>query len=101
MVNIGGNDGATTGDFAAHEFGLDFFAFGNEGHLFGDDAFAGQMHLRHVFIAIGRGRFRFSFFDPAVTQCHRAPSERSRSGRAGSGQTSLLRVKTKYGIGVG
>src|SRR6266536_2593200 len=29
------------------------------------------------------------------------PSARSQSGRAGRDQTSLLRVKTKYGIGVG
>src|SRR5207248_7973338 len=47
-MNIGGNDGAAAGDFTAHEFGFDFFALGDEEHFFGDDAFAGQVHLRQI-----------------------------------------------------
>src|SRR6266851_8439661 len=98
VMNVGGDDGAAAGDFAAHEFGFDFFALGDEEHFFADDAFACQVHLRHVFIAIGSGGFCFPFFDPSVTQCHRAPSLRSQAGRWCRRQRSVLRMKRKYGI---
>src|SRR5882762_8978263 len=79
-MDVGGNDGAAASNFTAHKFGFDFFALGDEEHFFGKDAFAGQVHLRHVANAVGGG-FRFPLFDPSVTQCHRAPSLRSQAGR--------------------
>ena len=48
VVNVGGNDGASAGDFAADEFGLELFAAGNVFHFFGDDALARVVHLREV-----------------------------------------------------
>jgi hypothetical protein len=77
-MDVGGNDGAAAGDFAADKFRFDFFAFGDLGHLFGDNAFTGQVHLRHVatiFLVKGirAGLFTFASFDPSVTQCHMSP----------------------------
>ena len=48
VVDIGGDDGAAARDFAADEFGLELFAAGDVFHFFGDDAFAGVVHLREV-----------------------------------------------------
>src|SRR6202012_3548773 len=52
VVDVGGDDAAAAGDFAADEFWPEFFALGDVLHFFGDDAFAGEMHLRHVAVAV-------------------------------------------------
>ncbi len=46
MMDIGRNDGAATRDFTAHELGIELFAPGDILHLFGDNAQAGEVHLR-------------------------------------------------------
>ena len=45
VVDVGGDDHATAGDFVAHEFRSEAFALGDELHLAGDLAFAGIVHL--------------------------------------------------------
>src|SRR5579863_2331194 len=73
VMNVGRDDGAAAGDFAAYEFRLDLFAFGDVGHFFGDDAFAGEVHLGHVSRAVDVGLVGFAFFDPGVTEWHKSP----------------------------
>src|SRR6185295_5890240 len=68
VMDVGRDDGAAAGDFAANEFGLDLLAFGDVGHFFGDQAFAGEVHLGHVARAIGAGLVGFAFFDPTITE---------------------------------
>src|ERR1700722_18968425 len=69
-MDIGGKDGATTGDLTANQFRLEVFAFGDELHLLGDQALASQVHLRHVSVAVSGSCLRFSLLNPAVAQCH-------------------------------
>ena len=70
VVDVGGDDAAAAGDFAADDFGIEFFALGDVLHFFGDDALAGEMHLRHVAVAVGAGLGGFARFDPGVSHCH-------------------------------
>ncbi len=51
VVDIGWDDGATTGDLRAHKFRLDLFAESDEFHLWGDDAVPGIVHLGHSMTA--------------------------------------------------
>src|SRR5262249_42257376 len=81
VMNVGGDDGTAPADFAANELGLDFFAFGDVSHLFADDAFTGEVHLRHVSGAIGVGLFGLAVFDPIIQECHKSPR---RSGVTGA-----------------
>src|SRR5437773_5693373 len=99
MMNVGGNDSAAAGYFAAHQFGLNFFALGHEEHLFGDDTFACQVHLRHIASTVSAGLIVFAFFDPIVTQCHDSPRESGLIGWLSGRQRSVSLVKTNYGIG--
>src|SRR3984957_11594341 len=55
VVNVGGDDAAAAGDFAADDLGIEFFALGDVLHFLGDDAFTGEVHLRHVAVAVGAG----------------------------------------------
>src|SRR5690348_7804429 len=48
MMDVGGDDGAAASDFAADKFGVELFAFGDVGHLLGDDAEARKVHLGDV-----------------------------------------------------
>ena len=48
MVDVGGDDHASAGNFVAHQFGRELFLVGDEGHFFGDDALARVVHLREV-----------------------------------------------------
>src|SRR5881398_3704244 len=52
VMEVGGNDHAAAGDFAANELRLELFAFGDVLHLFGDDTLPREVHLRDV--EIGR-----------------------------------------------
>ena len=51
MVDVGRNDHAPGGNFVADKFGSDLLALGNEHHLFGEQALARKMHLRHIAVA--------------------------------------------------
>ena len=84
MIDIGGDDGAAAGDFAAHQFGLDLFAPGDILHLFGDDALAREVHLRNITRAIGGGALRQPLFDPGISDGHEV--------------TPLFRLGTHYHI---
>ena len=57
MVDVGGDDHASAGDFIAHKLGGDFLADGNVFHFLGGDALAGIVHLREVAVFIGRFAF--------------------------------------------
>ena len=70
VIDIGGNDGAAASDFAAHEFGFDLFAAGDVLHLFGDDAQAGEVHLREITRTIGGGALRQALFYPGISDGH-------------------------------
>ena len=48
MVDVGGNDHASAGDFVAHQFGRELFFVGDERHLFRDHALARVVHLREI-----------------------------------------------------
>ena len=48
MVDVGGDDHASAGDFVAHQFGRQPFFVGDVGHFFGDAALAGVVHLREI-----------------------------------------------------
>ena len=63
MIDIGGDDHPAGGDFVADQFGRNLLAIGHVEHLFGDQAFAGEMHLRHVGIA-GAGCLFLTTDDP-------------------------------------
>ena len=71
VVDVGGDDSAAAGDFAAHEFGLEFLARGDVFHLFGDEAEAGEVHLREVsHAAVHRRR---TLLNPLISQSHSNP----------------------------
>ena len=55
MMDVRGNNHASTGDFAADQFRLEFFAFGDVVHFLRDGALPREMHLRHV-ASVGRLR---------------------------------------------
>ena len=57
MVDVGRNDHASGGNFVADELGRNLFALGDEDHLFGEQALARKVHLRHVGVAAARGLF--------------------------------------------
>src|SRR5664279_1394475 len=57
MVDVGRDDHASGSHFVADEFGRNFFALGHEDHLFGEQALARKVHLRHVGVAAARGLF--------------------------------------------
>src|SRR5215471_4479074 len=97
MMNVGGDDGAAAGDLATDELGLDFFAFGDVGHLLSDDILAGQVHLGHVSRAVGIGFVGFAFFDPTITEWHKSPKEVRPAAELGC--LGPPPVKEKYGIG--
>ena len=70
MMDIGGNDGASASDLAAHELGFDLFAAGDVFHLFSDDAEAGEVHLREITRTIGGGALRQALFYPGISDGH-------------------------------
>ena len=84
VMDIGGNDGAAAGHFAAHEFGFDLFAAGDVFHFFGDDAVAGEVHLRKITRAVCGGALRQALFDPGISDGHEV--------------TPLFRLPTHYHI---
>src|SRR5260370_31384269 len=51
MMDVGGNNSAAAGDFAAHEFGVELLALGDILHFLGDDALTGKVHLREGAVA--------------------------------------------------
>ena len=51
------------GDFRADELGGDLLLVGDEGHLFSDEAFAGEVHLAHVGVA-GASPFHLTLNNP-------------------------------------
>ncbi len=55
MVDIGGDDHASGGDFVADELGGQLLALGDEHHLFGDQSLAGKVHLREIVVTGLRG----------------------------------------------
>ena len=74
VMDIGGDDGAAARDFAADEFGLEFFAAGDVFHFFGDDAVARVVHLREVSCAAVCGRC--PLFNPSIPHRHGIPRSR-------------------------
>jgi hypothetical protein len=59
MVDVGRNDHAGPGNFVADQLRRQLLALGDEEHLFGQQALAGEVHLRHVGVAGAR-----SFLSP-------------------------------------
>ena len=57
MVDVGRNDHVADGDLVADQLGRDLLALGDEEHLFGEQALARKVHLRHVGVAGARGFF--------------------------------------------
>ena len=57
MVDVGRDDHAPGGDFVADQLGRKLLALGDEEHLFGDQALARKVHLRHVAVAGARRLF--------------------------------------------
>ena len=57
MVDVGRDDHVPDGNLVADQFGRHPLALGDEEHLFGEQAFAGKMHLRHVGVAGAGGLF--------------------------------------------
>ena len=57
VVDVGRDDHASGGHFVADELGRNLLALGDEDHLFGEQAFARKVHLRHVGVASARGLF--------------------------------------------
>ena len=60
MVDVGGDDHASAGDFVADQLGRELFFVGDEGHFFGDDALARVVHLGEV----AGGVFRLAAGEP-------------------------------------
>src|SRR5207253_10794986 len=63
MIDVGGNDHAAGSDFRTHQLGRELLATGDIGHLFADDAAAGEMHLRQIGVA-GLGSLGLALPDP-------------------------------------
>ena len=75
MVDVGRNDGATARDLRADELRIEPLADADELHLFGDDAFAREVQLRHAAAAAPR-RPPTARAASAVRRAHRAPAAR-------------------------
>src|SRR5689334_795825 len=86
MVDIGRDDHAPASDFIADELSRRLLLEGDELHLFGDYAFAREMHLRHIAVAGARG----------VSLTVRNPF-RTRSGYLG---TLIFRISMVRGRGM-
>ena len=69
MVDVGRYDHVPNGNFVANEFGRDLLAFGDEKHFLGEQAFAREMHLRHVGVTGTRGLFA-TLRDPLGPRLH-------------------------------
>src|SRR5947209_12120391 len=63
MVDVGGDDHATTGNFVANQLGRELLLLPDILHLLSDDAFAGEMHLREVAVT-HLGGLGATFGDP-------------------------------------
>lgn len=50
MILVGADNGTSTGHLGTDELGLDALTRGDEGHLFGDDALFGKVHLGVTFV---------------------------------------------------
>ena len=48
MIDVGGDDHPSAGNFVAHQLGRQLFFVGDEGHFFGDYALARVVHLGEV-----------------------------------------------------
>ena len=48
MVDVGGDDHASAGNFVAHELGRELFFVGDVAHFFSDYALARVVHLRKI-----------------------------------------------------
>ncbi len=57
MVDVGRDDHVAGSNFVADQLGRDLLALGDEEHLFGEQALAGKVHLRHVAVAGASGLF--------------------------------------------
>src|SRR6185437_1542232 len=78
------DDEASGSDFVADELRGEALAFGDVGHFFSEEAFAGEVHLRHVGVA-GAGGFGTAIGAPAgagfedfkgrIGRCHGATSQ--------------------------
>ena len=66
MVDVVGNDSATSGDFGAHEFDVAVLAQGDVLHFLSDDALARIVHLGDVL-----ARFGAQGFAPGALPCER------------------------------
>ncbi len=73
MVDVRRDNGAAARDFAAHVLGLELFPPRDIGHLFGNHALPGEVHLRHVARAV-RGRSLLQpLLNPGVSNSHASP----------------------------
>ena len=52
MVDVGGDDHASAGDFVADQLGCELLFVRDERHFFGDYAFAGVVHLGEVAVSV-------------------------------------------------
>jgi hypothetical protein len=52
MIDVGGDNHATAGDFIAHEFWGELLAVGNVAHFFRDYSLARIVHLRKIAIRV-------------------------------------------------
>ena len=52
MVDVGGNNHASAGDFVANQFGRKLFPVGDVSHFLGDHAIAGITHLGEIAVGI-------------------------------------------------
>ena len=53
VMNVGANNGTTTGHFTANKFGFNTFPDGTIQHFFGNHALFGKVHLRHAGMIFG------------------------------------------------
>src|SRR2546425_8368687 len=101
VMDVCGNDAASPRYFASDQLRLEFFALGDVLHFFCDHALPREIHLRHVPVAVCFCSFSFSFFNPAIAQCHNSPPENpclpaARARRASLGtRQPLVTVKNK------
>ena len=77
VMDVCGNDAASPRHFAANQLGLKLFALGDVLHFFRDHALPREIHLRHVPVAVCFCSFSFSFFNPAIAQCHNSPQKKA------------------------